>query len=556
MYDKFQTWALETYGDSAKTKTVTRRKYLRILKILRGEEQTTSENSKFRFWVRAKGFTLGPPGAGTSLVKKGEYPLYVPCSRVPTNSGEEETIYKKVAVVENFFDIIYDVHVESDGKSGKHAGQKRTYRAIAETYAFLPREAVTHFLMSCANCQKRMHLASDSSPPHPGAGNGKIGSRHGNEVSCNQRSKGTSSTPGDSEEIDYSLPITTTYLKHMKSLTYDVNGTMRVDGEECSSTVDSEVSENCQYEEPTQFDTYRYDDEEQEELGYSSSQELNDSNVPLDMTNQNSLNEPINMSKQSNQDDKRLKGTPDPSEELSIATKEDEEESDEEESDKVEAHNKYDPERLKAFNLFVRLFVDENLDRVVPISRQPKDKVQAIIDSCRRQFPEFAERARKRIRTYLKSCRRTKRCRNQNGLDGIRPTPPHLTSALAEQILASACKNESLNAKRMKLGLKPLAVEVKGAKDLEHKLYNSNNNNNCRQMAVLSSENNYSLNTCPCSNGPTDLSVKKQTVNCSNYTLHPNEVFAVKQLIAGYRESAAFLFRSADELEHLLQQQN
>jgi len=47
----------------------------------------------------------------------------------------------------------------------------------------------------------------------------------------------------------------------------------------------------------------------------------------------------------------------------------------------------------------------------VPISKQPKEKIQAIIDSCTRQFPEFAERARKRIRTYLKSCRRNKRGR-------------------------------------------------------------------------------------------------------------------------------------------------
>lgn len=59
--------------------------------------------------------------------------------------------------------------------------------------------------------------------------------------------------------------------------------------------------------------------------------------------------------------------------------------------------------------MFVRLFVDENLDRMVPISKQPKEKIQAIIDSCRRQFPEYQERARKRIRTYLKSCRRMKR---------------------------------------------------------------------------------------------------------------------------------------------------
>ena len=73
--------------------------------------------------------------------------------------------------------------------------------------------------------------------------------------------------------------------------------------------------------------------------------------------------------------------------------------------------------RCNSFQMFVRLFVDENLDRCMPISKQPKEKVQAIIDSCTRQFPEFATRARKRIRTYLKSCRRTKRTREQAGLD-------------------------------------------------------------------------------------------------------------------------------------------
>ena len=39
------------------------------------------------------------------------------------------------------------------------------------------------------------------------------------------------------------------------------------------------------------------------------------------------------------------------------------------------------------------------------------------------------------------------------------------------------------------------------------------------------------------------------------YSLNPDEMAAVKQLIYGYRESAAFLLRSAIELEHLLLQQ-
>ncbi|XP_036360288.1 uncharacterized membrane protein DDB_G0293934 [Octopus sinensis] len=78
------------------------------------------------------------------------------------NCSEIDKGYKRVAMVEDFFDIIHGVHVEMDGRGGKHAGQKRTYRAIAETYAFLPREAVTRFLMSCSDCQKRMHLTGEN----------------------------------------------------------------------------------------------------------------------------------------------------------------------------------------------------------------------------------------------------------------------------------------------------------------------------------------------------------------------------------------------------------
>lgn len=43
-------------------------------------------------------------------------------------------IYKKVAIVENFFDIIHAVHVDLEGRPGKHAGQKRTYRTVSIYY--------------------------------------------------------------------------------------------------------------------------------------------------------------------------------------------------------------------------------------------------------------------------------------------------------------------------------------------------------------------------------------------------------------------------------------
>lgn len=51
--------------------------------------------------------------------------------------------------------------------------------------------------------------------------------------------------------------------------------------------------------------------------------------------------------------------------------------------------------------------------------------------------------------------------------------------------------------------------------------------------------------------GPTDLSVKG-TSKPTRPSLNAVEVAAVRQLITGYRESAAFLLRSADELENLL----
>ncbi|KAL3196162.1 hypothetical protein MRX96_015570 [Rhipicephalus microplus] len=514
MYEGFQAWALRTYGDSAKTKTVTRKKYQRILKILKGEEQTSAENSKFRFWVKAKGFKMGlPPGHPQQSVHKGalaaaaaknppEQLLFVPCSKVKKGGDGETTVYKRVAVVENFFEIIYGVHVEMDGRGGKHAGQKRTYKAIAELYAFLPREAVTHFLMSCSDCQKRMHLTNGalsaivtaaaaqgsaaSSPTHksgsaaattpsaaaaptttetassgyhsndannhindscrPGSGEAGSSSSPSRDAaggasapsptrsaaaSPGGASAGDASAPGvraagariaavSAADVDFSVPITTAYLKHMRSL--GLSDEDAFNPREDSTLGSDELSDD----EATP--NYEDDEEASPDAGSPATAEPDD---------------------------------------LSAGTKDEDEEDDDDEQDKLDISS-YDPERLKAFNMFVRLFVDENLDRMVPISRQPKEKIQAIIDSCSRQFPEFAERARKRIRTYLKSCRRTKRTRDLNGWDVsvrtilhkvARPSP-HLTSPLAEQILASACENETNNAKRMRLGLQPLPMEL------------------------------------------------------------------------------------------------
>ncbi|NXP45752.1 NOL4 protein, partial [Heliornis fulica] len=256
---------------------------------------------------------------------------------------------------------------------------------------------------------------------------------------------------------------------------------------------------------------------------------------------------------------------------------EDEDDHDEQEDpEKVNESDGVEAERLKAFNMFVRLFVDENLDRMVPISKQPKEKIQAIIDSCRRQFPEYQERARKRIRTYLKSCRRMKR----SGFEMSRPIPSHLTSAVAESILASACESESRNAaKRMRLDRQQeeaAPVDKQYKQEPAQVAYSTSAVSSTQEVLYINGNGTYSYHSYrglgggllnlndASSSGPTDLSMKRQLATSSGSSsssssrpqLSPTEINAVRQLVAGYRESAAFLLRSADELENLILQQN
>lgn len=80
IFTEYQDWAQRTYGDSAKTKTVTRKKYERIVKILNGQEPNNVENSKFRFWVKSKGFRLGTYDNDQLATNDPlQNVLYVPC---------------------------------------------------------------------------------------------------------------------------------------------------------------------------------------------------------------------------------------------------------------------------------------------------------------------------------------------------------------------------------------------------------------------------------------------------------------------------------------------
>ncbi|XP_060794038.1 nucleolar protein 4-like b isoform X1 [Neoarius graeffei] len=685
MYGGFQDWCLRTYGDSAKTKTVTRRKYDKILQALSlGEDSDTYTdtshviNAKFKFWVKSKGFQVG---TGDRNGKPDRPVLYVPikATSVDGAAGQEISSLKRVAVVEDFYDIIYAMHVEisSDpAKVPKHAGQKKTYKAIAETYAFLPREAVTRFLMGCGECQKRMHISPSG-------------------AECKENDRPASLVP---DLIDYNMPLTTTYLKQMKlqcinnkeqdessvsSEEFDMSDPTWISTEHHSAHSNLNPATNIERMLSPQNTHKEDDDDSSSESGSGngihsmtppsmgvvsvsdgaaagpvtgpySQVNGNRTAVPLDFSTTSSSSseeqQTVNLRERMSQalptaaamlatfnpehsEEFRRKYHKPPlaselrldrdirdyankspqygsgsydsikmemcAEDLTVsrsqaADDDDDDHDDHDDSDKINDTEGVDPERLKAFNMFVRLFVDENLDRMVPISKQPKEKIQAIIESCSRQFPEFQERARKRIRTYLKSCRRMKK----NGME-TRPTPPHLTSAMAENILAAACESETRNAaKRMRMDVyqtheDQIALEKAVSREpvpLTHSAYslaasaysqdqlyiNGGLGYNYRAFAGLASSMQHPVSlTTPAAqtNGPTDLSMKSLASNSSTSStnslgrsggggggtsaqLSHTEVTAVRQLIAGYRESAAFLLRSADELENLILQQN
>ncbi|XP_037076447.1 nucleolar protein 4-like [Pollicipes pollicipes] len=180
-------------------------------------------------------------------------------------------------------------------------------------------------------------------------------------------------------------------------------------------------------------------------------------------------------------------------------TQEENEEADDDEDADGKDDVTTDPERLKAFNMFVRLFADESLDRTIPISKQPKERVQAIMESCMRQFPEFGDRARKRLRTYLKPAS------SWEGTPAAREPPPPVTGALyrpnVEQLLHQLLRDPA------------------------------------------------SPGQPPASSTPGELFFRRPP----QLQLSAAEVTAVRQLASGYRESASFLRRSADELELLVQ---
>ncbi|XP_054100087.2 nucleolar protein 4 isoform X15 [Callithrix jacchus] len=589
MYRQFQDWCLRTYGDSGKTKTVTRKKYERIVQLLNGSETSSTDNAKFKFWVKSKGFQLGQPdevrggGGGAKQV------LYVPVKTTDGIGVDEKLSLRRVAVVEDFFDIIYSMHVET-GPNGeqirKHAGQKRTYKAsgsiffsdtekcvkcskfqiqISESYAFLPREAVTRFLMSCSECQKRMHLNPD-------------GTDH--------KDNGKPPTLVTSM-IDYNMPITMAYMKHMKlqllnsqqdedessieSDEFDMSDSTRM------SAVNSDLSSNLEerMQSPQTLHGQQDDDSAAESfngnetLGHSSiasggahSREMGDSNSD-GKTGLEQDEQPLNLSdsplsaqltSEYRIDDHNSNGKNKYKNLLISDLKMEREARENGSKSPAHSYSSYDSGKNESVD---RGAEDLSLNR----GDEDEDDHEDHEDSEKVNETDGVEA--ERLKAF-----------------NSRPIPSHLTSAVAESILASACESESRNAaKRMRLErqqdesapadkqCKPEATQatystsaVPGSQDV---LYINGNGTYSYHSYRGLGGGLLNLNDAS-SSGPTDLSMKRQLATSSGSSsssnsrpqLSPTEINAVRQLVAGYRESAAFLLRSADELENLILQQN
>ena len=75
----------------------------------------------------------------------------------------------------------------------------------------------------------------------------------------------------------------------------------------------------------------------------------------------------------------------------------------------------------------MRGVIEQKLDVLVPISHQPRELITDIIADSSTKFPEFASCVRKRVRTFLKSYRRSKKIKEvtvspaQNGVNSGGP---------------------------------------------------------------------------------------------------------------------------------------
>lgn len=75
--------------------------------------------------------------------------------------------------------------------------------------------------------------------------------------------------------------------------------------------------------------------------------------------------------------------------------------------------------------MYVRGVIEQRLDVLVPISHQPRELVSEIIADASSRFPEFSSCVRKRIRTFLKSYRRSRKVRDLHPSSSNGMASPH-----------------------------------------------------------------------------------------------------------------------------------
>ncbi|XP_069076201.1 nucleolar protein 4 isoform X2 [Pleurodeles waltl] len=554
MQRHFQDWCLRTYGDSGKTKTVTRRKCERIAQLLRGADSGSADNAKFKFWVKSKGFQLAGPGEPAA---GGKHVLYVPVKTTDGVGIDEKLSLRRVAVVEDFFDIIYSMHVET-GPNGeqirKHAGQKRTYKAISETYAFLPREAVTRFLMSCSECQKRMHLNPD-------------GAEH----------KDNGKPPAlVTSMIDYNMPITMAYMKHMKlqllnsqqdedessieSDEFDTSDSTRM------SAVNSDLSSNLEerMQSPQNVHSQQDDDSAPETVnGHESTGQPNSTTA---METQEETTEPTTNGQAKSESDEQplnLSDIPASSQPNSECRIEEQslngksthnsllmpdiktERETQENGNKSPAHSlsSYDSGKNDSVgdgveDLSLNRGDDDDDDHDEPDDSDRLNEGDGVETERLKAFNFQVSEARESLISELKVAAAHRTCTNRK-------------------------EEADVAEKQVKQEPTQVTFSTSAVSSTQEVLY-INGNGTYSYHSYRGLGGGLINLTDASTNGPTDLSMKKQVVPSSGSTssnnsraqLNPTEVNAVRQLVAGYRDSAAFLLRSADELETLILQQN
>ncbi|XP_058034207.1 nucleolar protein 4 isoform X5 [Ahaetulla prasina] len=534
MYRQFQDWCLRTYGDSGKTKTVTRKKYERIVQLLNGSESSSTDNAKFKFWVKSKGFQLGSPdevsGGGGAAGGGGMQVLYVPVKTTDGIGVDEKLSLRQVAVVEDFFDIIYSMHVET-GPNGeqirKHAGQKRTYKAISETYAFLPREAVTRFLMSCSECQKRMHLNPDG---------------------ADHKDNGKPPTLVTSM-IDYNMPITMAYMKHMKL-----------------QLLNSQQDEDESSIESDEFDL-------------SDSTRMSAVNSDLSSNLEERIQSPQNL--QSQQDDdsaaESFNGneTAGRSSNTSVGTH-CREVAEANSNGKTTLELDEQPLNLSDSPFSAQLTSEYRLDDP---NSDGKSKYKNILASDLKLEQEAKENGSKSPAHSYSSYDSGKNENMDRGAEdlslnrGEEDDDDHDDHEDTEKVNES----DGVEAERLKaFNDEPASADKPFKQEPTQVTHSTSAVSSTQEVLYINGNGTYSyhsyrglggglLNLSDAStSGPTDLSMKRQLASTSGSSsntssrpqLSPTEINAVRQLVAGYRESAAFLLRSADELENLILQQN